>query len=146
MGPGMVANRISKFLNSDGKEMANAVYSPAERQAIGKYADLMRSLEVPKGAVMTAGSAPIVAPILRRIASGMSYVMGYAIAHHLGFGPEAAIGAGAATGKGTEILNSWRNGRQIAKQMPLVTEADAEIPECTWWLTLKPLHHRLAWH
>ena len=72
MGSGMIANRLYKFLNADGKEMANAVYSPAERQAIAKYADLMRSLEVPKGAVMTAGFLRrIVRPILRRISDGM---------------------------------------------------------------------------
>src|ERR1700722_6144002 len=123
MGPGMIANRIFKFLNSDGRDMANAVFSPAERQAIAKYGDLMRKLEVPKGATMTAGSAPLVGPILRRIGTGISYLLGAAIAHHAGFGTEGEIVGATISGKGGEMLNNWRNGRAIIRQMPMVTEA-----------------------
>jgi hypothetical protein len=41
-GPKQIADRLNKFLNGDGKEMAEATYSPAERDMLQKFADLHR--------------------------------------------------------------------------------------------------------
>ena len=38
-GPGRVAQRLNKFLGSDGKELAEAVFSPSERSVLQQYAD-----------------------------------------------------------------------------------------------------------
>jgi hypothetical protein len=56
---------LNQFLNGGGKEMAEAVFSPAERDLLKQYADLHRALEVPQTGANWSNSATFVAPMLR---------------------------------------------------------------------------------
>src|SRR6185312_4692803 len=124
-GGGKIAQRLNKFLNADGKEMAEAIYSPQERGMIRQYADLQRALEVPKTGANWSETSTFVAPMLRRIASGVAYTIGAAIGSAIAPGLHGLgeIAGAALTGKGAGVINDVRNARQIAKQMPSATEA-----------------------
>lgn len=123
-GPGKIAQRVNKFLNVDGIEMANEVFSPAERALIQQYGQLQRTLEVPQAGANWSGTGTAVAPILKKISSGIAAVVGAIIGGALapGFhGIGEGIGA-VASAKVTKTVSDMRTVRQIAQQMPIVTE------------------------
>ena len=126
MGPGKVAQRLSKFLNSDGKEMSALVFSNAERDALQKYASLMRQLEVPQSGANWSNTATFAAKALEKIGStvGMTIggMVGGALGHTAGLpgGEAAGVGAGALIAKAAGVASNAMQARQIAKQMPII--------------------------
>lgn len=127
MESGTIATRLMKFLNADGREMANAVYSPQERGMIKRFAELQRQLQPPPTTINRSETSTFVAPLLKKIASGAAYIVGGAVAHTLGFGLEGEVIAGMVSGKGTQFVSNALNARQINAQMPLATEAVAKF-------------------
>lgn len=126
LGPGKVAERINKFLSSDGKEMANVVFSPAERDMIQKYADLMRKIEVPQAGANWSNTATFAAKALDKIGTHVGVQIGAGLGALLGssaglpHGMEAGYAAGAAVAKGGSMASNAMQARKIASQMPIV--------------------------
>jgi hypothetical protein len=128
LGPGKVAQRLSKFLNSDGKEMAGLVFSEAERDALQKYASLMRQIEVPQAGANWSNTATFAAKALDKIGSNVGATVGALIGTALGRvaglppGIAEGIGGGAGAGiaKGAGMLSNAAQARKIAKQMPII--------------------------
>ena len=99
LGPGKVAQNLSRFLHSDGKEMATQVFSGAERDLMAKYVDLMRHLEVPQAGANWSNTAAFAAEgYMPSVASRALHMIGNSvgslIAGHLG-----GMAGGAATAK-----------------------------------------------
>lgn len=123
-GPTRIAQNINKFLNGDGVEMANAVYTSPEREMLQNYADLMRTLEVPPAARNASQTSTFVVPALRFIGKKVGVVGGAILGHFLlpDIGPLAeGIGAGAASGMNK--VADMVEARKIAKQMPVLSSA-----------------------
>jgi hypothetical protein len=128
LGPGKVAQRLSKFLNSDGKEMAGLVFSDAERDVLRKYASLMRQIEVPQAGANWSNTATFAAKALDKIGSNVGMTVGAMIGGALGHtaGLPAGIaeaiggGGGALIAKGASVASNAMQARQIAKQMPII--------------------------
>lgn len=123
-GPGKVAQRLSKFLGSDGKELSESVFSSSERALLWRYAELMRKLEVPQAGANWSNTATFMARHMQKVGSNMGMLVAAAVARAvapiLPFGVSEGIGAGfaKATGRAAEQLQA----RHVAKQMPLVAE------------------------
>ncbi len=66
MGAGNVAQRLNRFLNVDGKEMAALLFSKYDRDLLQKYADLMRHLEVPQAGANWSNTATFAAKAFGR--------------------------------------------------------------------------------
>lgn len=128
LGPAKVAQRLSKFLNSDGKEMANMVFSDAERDLLKKYAGLMRQIEVPQAGANWSNTATFAAKALEKIGSNVGVTIGasigMALGHTAGLPAGIAEGVGGAAGgaiaKGASVASNAMQARKIAKQMPIV--------------------------
>jgi hypothetical protein len=127
-GSGKVADRLNKFLSSDGKEMANAVFSGAERDMLQQYADLMRKLEVPQAGANWSNTATFVAKALEKIGSNVGMTVGATIGSALGHGAGLPMGlaegiggtVGAGVAKGAGMASNAMQARKIAKQMPVI--------------------------
>jgi hypothetical protein len=123
-GPGKVAQRLNKFLNVDGKEMAQAMFSPDERAALQSYADLMRKIEVPQAGANWSNTATFMARTMNNLGGKLGMVVGAALGRAvLPFAPplvSEGLGAGAANaaGRAAQAIQA----RAVAKQMPLVAE------------------------
>lgn len=124
-GPAKIAQRLNRFLSGDGRELAETIYSPAERQMIQQFADLHRKLEVPKTGANWSETSTFLAPILRKIGSKIGMAIGGAAGHFLmpgmPWGVSEAAGAGLA--KGIGMIGNAMDARKIAKQMPLIDQA-----------------------
>lgn len=129
-GAGKVAQRVNKFLNSDGKEMAAMMYSPAERDMLKSYADLMRKLEVPQAGANWSNTATFAAKALDKIGSNVGMttaaMIGSALAHGAGMPLGVAEAAGGAIGAGVAKAGSMASNamqaRKIATQMPVIAK------------------------
>ena len=123
-GPGKVAQGLNRFLNVDGRDLANVVYQPQELQLIRQYADLMRQLEVPQAGANWSNNNPIVRA-LHRVGGWLGMAIGAALARHImPFLPwEASVGIGAYAASQAQRLSKVIETRQIAKQMPLISDA-----------------------
>lgn len=127
-GGGKVAQRLNKFLSNDGKEMANVVFSGAERDMLQKYADLMRQLEVPQAGANWSNTATFSAKALEKIGSNtgstIGAIVGAALGHNVGlpFGIGEGLGGavGAAFTKAGAVASNAMQARAIAKQMPVI--------------------------
>lgn len=123
-GPGKIAQRINKFMNVDGVELANQVFSPAERALIEQYAALHRKLEVPQAGANWSGSGTALAPILKKVSGGISALVGAVLGHTIApglYGVGEGVGAAGAA-KVSSMFSEARQMRQITRQMPLVAE------------------------
>jgi hypothetical protein len=127
-GAGKVAQRLNKFLSSDGKEMANVVFSNAERDLLQKYADVMRKIEVPQAGANWSNTATFTAKALEKIGSNTGMTIGALIGSTLGHGAGLPMGLaegiggsiGAAVAKGGSVASNAMQARAIAKQMPII--------------------------
>lgn len=123
-GPGKVAQRLNKFLNVDGVEMAQSVFNPNERTMLQNYADLMRRLEVPQSGANWSNTATFMARTINGLGSRVGMVVGAALGRAaLPFAPplvSEVLGAGAATiaSKTAQAIQA----RAVAKQLPLVSQ------------------------
>jgi hypothetical protein len=127
-GGGKVAQRLNKFLSSDGKEMANLVFSPAERDMMQKYADVMRQIEVPQAGANWSNTATFAAKAAAKTGSYIGVQIGMGIGMALGHGTGLPFGIGEAAGglagglvaKFGEAASNALQARKIAKQMPII--------------------------
>lgn len=124
MGPGKVAERLNRFLNVDGRELAHALYSPAEIDLIRQYANLMRRIEVPQAGANWSNSATFVQKSLNHIGSKIGMVIGAAVGHIVAPGMPWGIseGVGAGIAKGAAKIGERSQARVVARQMPLVAD------------------------
>lgn len=111
-GPQKQSERIYEFLNGSGRPFAEAVFTPDERTLMRRYADLLRRMVPPPGAVNYSNNVPM----LNKIVDHADHVVGATIGAKIGGIHGAAIGYGA--GKGTSFLRNMANARQVAKLMP----------------------------
>lgn len=124
MGPGKIAQRVNKFLNVDGKELSNVLFSPSERAMIQRYGELHRALEVPQSGANWSNTATFMGKTLDKIGGKLGMVVGAALGRTLfpGLPPLVSEGMGAGltsvAGKGAKTIQA----RQVAKQMPLVAD------------------------
>lgn len=124
MGPGKVAQRLNRFLGGDGREMAEVLFSPAERQMLQSYADLQRQLQVPQAGANWSGTSTVLAPMLKKLQTGLASVVGAMVGHVLAPGLHGA-GEGAAAALAAKVsggVSQMREVRRVANQMPLVAE------------------------
>lgn len=117
-----IANRLNKFLNSDGKDLSAVMFTPEQRNLMQQYADLHRALEVPKGGYNLSETSTFLAPTIQKATNWIMGAIGGMIGHVVapGFhGAGEAIGA-MATAKGSAAVSNIRNARKIANQMPII--------------------------
>lgn len=137
MGPGTVATRLHRFLNSDGKEMAGLVFSADERAMLQQYANLMRQIEVPQAGANWSNTATFAAQgykpsmasralsaIGSNVGAGIMALLGHFVLPGGGLMGEIAGGAAA---KIAGASGQAREARQIAKQMPVIGNAVREF-------------------
>lgn len=123
-GPGKISQRINRFLNGDGRELAQAVFDPHERAMLQSYADLQRQLEVPQAGANWSNTATFSARALQRIGGRLGVVVGAALGRMIlpaaPWGVAEGIGAGIARAgdAGAQAIQA----RQVAQQMPIVTQ------------------------
>lgn len=124
-GPQRISNNINKFLNGDGTEMANAVFSPAEREMLQAYGDLHKSLVPPPGTRNPSGTSPFVVKAMNAMGSHVGEFAGAALGHMVLPGLPEVISAplGAGTVKGASAIGNAIQARKIAQQMPSVASA-----------------------
>lgn len=121
-GPGKVAQRINRFLNVDGKELSESLYSPQERQLIQQYADVMRQLEVPQSGANWSNTATFTAKMFKQIGGSLGLILGSVIGHEVGLPWGVAEGTAYGVSKLAGKLSDVAQVRAVAKQMPLVKE------------------------
>ena len=119
-GPGRIANQISRFLDTDGRDLSNIIYSPQERASIRAYGDLMRKIEMPTGSYFP--SAPGINPMLSVVANRIGQLIGAIVGSHVPgipriVGEFAGITIGGRLEKAAE---RWHNN--ISKQLPIVAD------------------------
>ena len=128
MGAGNVAQRLNRFLNVDGKEMAALLFSKYDRDLLQKYADLMRHLEVPQAGANWSNTATFAAEGFRPSASARIFdaigsnvgAMVGAVLGHVATGGLGGEAVGAATAKAAGWARQQREAAQIAKRMPII--------------------------
>lgn len=129
-GAGKVAQRLNKFLNVDGKEMAGLVFSNSERDVLQQYADLMRKIEVPQAGANWSNTATFAAKALDHIGSQIGMVVGSLVGHSVGSAIGLPLGVGEAAGiaaaAGPKALSQAAQARKIAKQMPIISKVMAD--------------------
>lgn len=123
-----ITNRLNKFLNSDGKDLAAVLYTPDQRKLMQQYADLHRALEIPKGGYNSSETSTFVAPMLQKaanyISAGIGGVIGHLVAPGL-HGVGEAAGAVIAS-KGSAAVSNAVNAKKISSQMPIIERQLAE--------------------
>jgi hypothetical protein len=125
-GAGKVAQRLNKFLNVDGKEMAARMFSEPERDMLKKYADVMRKIEVPQAGANWSNTATFAAKALDHIGSQVGMVVGSLVGHAVGGAVGLPMGVGEAAGlaaaAGPKAMSHAAQARKIAKQMPIISK------------------------
>ena len=117
-----IANRINKFLNSDGKDLAAVLYTPDQRKLMQQYADLHRALEIPKGGYNPSETSTFMAPMLQKVANYISAGIGGIIGHLVAPGLHGVGEAAGAViaGKGSAAVSNALNAKKISNQMPII--------------------------
>ena len=121
-GPGVIANQLHQFLNGKGSDLANALYTPSERELLQQYADLHRTLQVPQAGANWPNTAAGIIPHVKNVGKWISGSIGAVIGHHIMPGLGGEIGGFAA---GTALPNKLKNAsnlRRAAAQMPLIAD------------------------
>lgn len=123
-GPKKTADRINKFLNSDGKDMAAAVYSPTDRKVMQDYADLLRKLEVPQSGAnwSNTGAANLFKAIGSKLGMIIGFGAGSTIAHAMHVPPLLGEAVGVATAAAGKHLQEVNEARRVAAQMPVLSQ------------------------
>lgn len=116
-----VTKRMKDFLHGNGKEMAEVMYSPDERLLLDKYADLHSQLDITRAALPEGFFKSFADRIGHRFNLLMAGMVGHMGAH----GIATAIPMVAAK-KGIEKVAGVREARNIARQLPLVSEQMAK--------------------
>lgn len=123
LGPGKVTQRLNQFLNGSGKELAESMFSPQERTLMKQYADLNAALTIPQAGAGWSNTATFLAPLLKRATGRVTALLVAAIGHIPVVGRVAGPLVGAMADNMGGMVSNAKNLRQIAQQMPLITEA-----------------------
>jgi hypothetical protein len=126
-GPKQIADRINKFLNGDGKEMAEAMYSPTERATMQAFADLHRQLELPASLAKHPEAQSLLKPLMGFIQNKVAGAVGWLGAHAVGAGPLAEAGSALAASVAEKVTTSVKQAAELRRQLPLVTEQVAQF-------------------
>jgi hypothetical protein len=121
-GPGKIAQRINKFMNSDGVELSKEIFSPPERKLIQQFADLHRKLEIPQAGANWSNTAATLAPMLKKMSGAIASLVGAVVGHTVApglYGAGEGVGMMAAN-RVSKAVSEAKQVRQISKQMPLV--------------------------
>jgi hypothetical protein len=116
-GPQRVANNINKFLNGDGQPLANRVFNEPERELMQRYANLMRRMVPPPGAVNYSNNLQWAAHFRDNAIKYISAIVG----EKLGGPPGAIVGYGL--GHATQPLMDIAKARKVARSMPTIAES-----------------------
>lgn len=116
-GPQKVANNIDKFLNGDGRALANRMFDPGQRELMQRYADLLRKTIPPPGAVNYSNNLQWAT----RMREGVQHWMMGLIGHHLGGTTGAVVGTVASLA-GKPFVESAKAAK-IAKSMPTIADS-----------------------
>lgn len=121
-GAGTIANRINQFLNGKGSDLANAVYTPQQRQILQQYADLHRQLAIPQVAANWPNTAAGIIPHVKSVGDKILGLIGGFIGHSIspGIGSFVGYAAGEGAGRIFSRAENAANLRQIQKQMPII--------------------------
>lgn len=122
-GPGKIAQRVNRFLNADGKDLANAMFSPTEKQMLQSYADLHRKLEIPQSGANWSNTATFMTKTLNKVSGALGVVIGSALGHAIGLPWGAAEVAGFGAARTAAAASNKIQAQKIAKQMPNITIA-----------------------
>ena len=114
-GPGQIANRLSKFANSD---LGRAVYTPGDLNLVNQYANLMRQITMPPGSYFP--SAPAINKVVNAVGGKLGTMAAAAIGGRLVPIPFVGEMLGAGTAMGINKAAQNINAAQLAKQLPLV--------------------------
>ena len=120
-GTGQIANRLNKFLNGDGTELAQTVDSPPERQMLQSYADLMRRITMPPGSYFPSGPSfgKVMMTVGNRVAAVTGALIGRAMVPEM---PLVGELAGLTVGSQAEKAVVRAAQMRVAKQLPIVTQ------------------------
>jgi hypothetical protein len=126
MGPQKIAGRVGEFLNGSGAPLAQAMFSPAERNMMNQYAALQRQLIPAAGAVNYSNTAGT----LRMILGHTTRAIGAALGMGMGDFTGAIFGhfAGQGVTKATQALGERSQAGMIARSLyrkPAQNAADA---------------------
>jgi hypothetical protein len=142
-GPGKTAQRINKFLNVDGREMAQRLFSPVERNMMQQYADLLRHLEVPQAGANWSNTATFAGQGFRpSLGMRAAEEIGMAIATVLG-GPLGHLPlVGGVARRGIEAVAAMprqaQDAARIARQMPVIANVVQQHTRAQRAFTLSP--------
>jgi hypothetical protein len=121
-GPAKIKQRINRFLNGDGKELAEALYTPQQRQMLQSFADLQSALEVPQSGANWSNTATFTARMLDKIGSNLSVLIGSALGHAVGLPWGVAEGTAYVGSKVADRAAKAAQARTVARQLPLVAQ------------------------
>ena len=122
-GPQKIGQRLNKFLNVDGTEMSQVLYSPQERKTLQNYADLMNRITMPPGSYFP--SAPPIQAAMAAMRARVGGIVGALIGRTIVpiplVGELAGLAAGSQTERALERLHSG-----VSKQLPIVADQMAK--------------------
>lgn len=122
-GSQKAANRIGEFLNGSGKPVAEALYSPAERERMGNYATLLNQITPKPGTVNYSNTAPVLKMLAMNAAKSIPIMLGAEVA-----GPLGIVG-GYGVKKAGEALAERSAAGRVARslyQSPATSRAQAD--------------------
>lgn len=119
-----IAKRANDFLTGNGKEMADAVYSPAEKQLVQSYADLHKSMIVPQAGAQWSNNASFIRQAADKVGMYVGAIIGGRVLGNTV--PLLGEAAGAYVGKQIGKIGEFSDARKVARQMPLVADQMAK--------------------
>lgn len=122
-GPQAVAERINKFVNGEGRPLANALYSPDELAQMRRFGSAMRILVPPPEATNPSKSSYGVSRLMGNWLSNLAGAIGWAQG-----GPAAGVGAREVVNVGLGLKNAVKSARAVAGAPRALTPAPALLP------------------
>lgn len=110
-GPQKISERISEFLNGNGKPLAHVMLSEGERGLMSEYAKLLKQLVPPPGSVNYSNTAPTLIRLMKGSIDGLFSVGGF----HIG-GP-AGLMAGVVAHKAQTAMQDAIKASRVARSL-----------------------------
>ena len=117
-----VAERLNKFLNGDGREMAAEIFTPAQRHLLQEYANLRRTIEDSPIARVPLPEQRLADRIAQYAAGHVAAGLGQAVGAKTGI-PFLGSAAKYAAQKAVARAPAVKNAAQIARDMPVIGKA-----------------------
>ncbi len=128
-GPQALGNRIMKFLNGDGRELASRIYTPEELDTMRRFASSLRVLVPNRNATNPSGTGGTLMSIFRNAASGQNVgtVALAALGYQFGGWETAATIGSIRIGKGmASAIKTNRMVKQAVAGSPKVVNLTAD--------------------